>query len=156
MALKSIAPAKKLLPIALLVLAAMPSAYAQESFSGKWKVVEVVKPGWIEPTAQPQGSPMAVGDTVDFQKGAVSASGVLACAKAEYKVTKVNQGDLFQRSISAVDSAANIASQFKIESNPRSLLVDCDSGAMFEYHEAANNRIVTLFDNLVYTLERAR
>ncbi len=140
----------------LLALAMMPTAFAQDSFKGTWKIVEVTKPDWTEPTAQPQGMPMSVGDTVEFREGSVISSGELGCATAEYKIGKTNQAELFQRSISVANSAADIAAKFSLQSNSRSLLVECDNGLNFEFYEDAKGRVVTLFDSLVYTLERTR
>ena len=147
----------------LLALATAPIAFAQDSFQGNWTVVEVTKPDWTEPNDQPQDKPMAIGDTVAFDDplyevstDKVDASGSMACADPSYQIVNVKQGELFDKSINGLAEAASVAKQFGLETNPRSLKVDCNNGTMFEFHEARNGRIVTLFDSLVYTLERPR
>ena len=139
-----------------IALAMAPAAYAQDSFAGNWKIVEIIKPDWTEPTAEPQEKPMAVGDVVDIQSNQIVANGAFNCATASYQVVKIDQVDLFQKSINGAAKAAAVASQFNIGGNALSLKVDCNNGMMFDFHQVSDNRIVSLVDSLVYTLERTR
>ena len=156
MAQTSFSRAGLALAAGLLALATTPIAFAQDSFQGNWTVVEVTKPDGTERTDHPQDKPMAIGDTVAFGPSQVDASGSMACADPSYQIVNVKQGELFDKSISGLAESASVAKRFGLETNPRSLKVDCNNGTMFEFHEARNGRIVTLFDSLVYTLERPR
>lgn len=156
MAINSFSRAGFCLLACLLALLTSPAAIAQESFEGNWKIVEVTRPDWIEPTAVPQEKPMTVADQIQITPGAIDANGILECANASYRIVMVSQTALFQESINGPTKAASVASQFGLDGSPRSLKVDCNNGTTFDFHEARNGRIVTLVDSLVYTLERTR
>ncbi|MBX3692087.1 hypothetical protein [Dokdonella sp.] len=144
---------KAVVPVLFLCALGSSTASAQGAFAGSWRVVDSVRPDWIEPTSPEPVAPLKQGDMVTFKADAVIADSYLGCRDATYEVLTVAPEGLFQGGVVDGAQLASARDRFGLSAATTTLRVDCDQG-VFDYHQGGKGLVIQ-FDNMVYVLERA-
>lgn len=154
MSSKSYALISRSVIVALTLGAAVSNANAQGQFAGAWRVTETVKPDWIEPTSPPPTVPAEIGDVVEFGETFVRGNSPFSCENAKFEVLTLGASDYFGGGFNSSTDVKRIANEFGLANSAKTLRADCEIG-VFDYHEGGG-KLVLLFDNRVYKLERVQ
>ena len=138
----------------VLLTVGVSSASAQDGFAGSWRVVEAVRPDWIEPTSPEPVDPLSIGSIITFNGDSVAAPGYFGCEKATFERQMLSSEELFQGGVIDPGLIAGFRGRFGLGDRTTSLHVECEL-ASFDYHMGSKGLVVQ-FDNLVYVLARAK